>query len=94
MGADCSRRPTRRGDRRIRGDLADAFESVEDGGAPGTTVVGLAGQVQEGRAVHPPQIEQAVVAKLGEAFLDFRDLLAQARVIVIKTIRLRMATQP
>jgi len=57
-------------------------------------VVGLAGQVQEGRAVHPPQIEQAVVAKLGEAFLDFRDLLAQARVIVIKTIRLRMATQP
>ena len=57
-------------------------------------MVGLAGQVQEGRAVHPPQIEQAVVAKLGEAFLDFRDLLAQARVIVIKTIRLRMATQP
>jgi DDE_Tnp_1-associated len=70
------------------GDLADTFEGVEDGGAPGTTVVGLAGQVQEGRAVHPPQIEQAVVAKLGEEFLDFRDLLAQARVIVIETSRL------
>lgn len=56
------------------GDLADAFEDAKDGGAPGTTVVGLASQVQERHAVHPPRVDQAVPAKLGKALLDLRDL--------------------
>lgn len=54
-------------------------------------MIGLASQVQEGHAVHPPQIDQAVVAKLGKALLDLRDLLVQQPVIVIVIETSRLA---